>query len=96
LSPAQAAANVSRLLTLPQVRTLREEDGFWQIYSRVAEEFPVRGNAVPDAHIAALLRQHGVGMIYTNDADFKRFSFLKVRSPFERDSAARRRHRDGG
>jgi predicted nucleic acid-binding protein len=42
----------------------------------------VRGNLVPDAHLAALLRQHGVRRLYTNDADFRKFAFLDVRNPF--------------
>jgi predicted nucleic acid-binding protein len=42
----------------------------------------VRGNGVPDAHLAALLRQHGVRMLYTADADCRRFAFLEVRNPF--------------
>jgi predicted nucleic acid-binding protein len=33
-------------------------------------------------HLAALLRQHGVGTFYTRDGDFKRFDFLDVRDPF--------------
>ena len=41
----------------------------------------VRGNLVPDAHLAGLLRQHGVGTLYTADADFRRFDFLRVRNP---------------
>ena len=84
LSPDEAAGNIQRLLDLPHVRTLHEEDGFWDVYRRVAAEFPMRGNAVPDAHLAALLRQHGITTLHTNDADFKRFSFLTVVNPFER------------
>jgi predicted nucleic acid-binding protein len=42
----------------------------------------VRGNLVPDAHIAAILLSHGVKEIVTNDADFRRFNFLRVRNPF--------------
>jgi hypothetical protein len=42
----------------------------------------VRGNLVPDAHLAALLKQHGIRRLYTNDADFRKFPFLDVRSPF--------------
>jgi predicted nucleic acid-binding protein len=45
---------------------------------------PVRGNLVPDAHLAALLRQHGVTTLYTNDVDFRKFTFLTVVNPFER------------
>jgi predicted nucleic acid-binding protein len=37
---------------------------------------------VPDAHLAALLRQHGIRTLYTNDTDFRRFAFLDVRDPF--------------
>jgi predicted nucleic acid-binding protein len=42
----------------------------------------VRGNLVPDAHLAALLRQHGVRRLYTADTDFHRFPFLEVSDPF--------------
>lgn len=83
LSPDEAMRNVENLRGLPHVRTLGEEDGFWDVYRSLATAFPIRGNAVPDAHLAALLRQHGVGTLYTNDADFRRFSFLRVVNPFE-------------
>lgn len=83
LSPGEAMGNIQQLLGLPHVRTLAEDEGFWEVYSGVASIFPLRGNAVPDAHVAALLRQHGVALIYTNDADFKRFPFLTVVNPFE-------------
>jgi hypothetical protein len=82
LSPDEAMQNIHSLLERPHVRTLGEDEGFWEVYRGVAGGFPVRGNAVPDAHLAALLRQHGVGILYTNDADFKRFSFLNVINPF--------------
>ena len=83
LSPDEATHNIQQLLDLPHVRTLGEDEGFWDVYCTVATAFPIRGNAVPDAHLAAVLRQHGVGTLYTNDADFKRFSFLTVVNLFE-------------
>lgn len=83
LTPDEAMGNVQQLLDLPHVRALGEDEGFWDIYRGVAGQFPMRGNAVPDAHLAAVLRQHGVRTLYTNDADFKRFSFLSVVNPFE-------------
>jgi toxin-antitoxin system PIN domain toxin len=83
LTPDEAMRNIQSLLDLPHARTLGEEDGFWDAYLGVATAFPLRGNAVPDAHLAALLRQHGIATLYTNDADFKRFSFLRVVNPFE-------------
>jgi predicted nucleic acid-binding protein len=50
-------------------------------YIRV-RRFPVRGNLVPDAHLTAILHQHGVQKIYTEDRDFLKFDFLDVRDPF--------------
>jgi toxin-antitoxin system PIN domain toxin len=83
LSPDEAMRNVHALVHLPHVRTLGEEEGFWDVYRGIATLFPMRGNAVPDAHLAAVLRQHGVGTLYTSDADFKRFPFLRVINPFD-------------
>lgn len=83
LSPDEAMRNVEGLLSLPHVRVLSEEEGFWNVYRDVAGLLPVRGNLVPDAHLAALLRQHDVTTLYTNDRDFRKFDFLTVRNPFE-------------
>jgi hypothetical protein len=82
LPPDQALNNIESILSLPHVRVLSEDEGFLSIYREVASRFPVRGNLVPDAHLAALLRQHGVRRLYTNDGDFKKFDFLDVRDPF--------------
>jgi uncharacterized protein len=82
LQPEEAARNAETLLRLPHVRTLAEEDGFWDLYREVTKEMPTRGNDVPDAHLATLLRQHGVATLYTNDRDFRKFDFLNVRDPF--------------
>jgi toxin-antitoxin system PIN domain toxin len=82
LSPAEALDNVEALIQLPHVRLLSEEEGFLEVYRGVAGAFPVRGNLVPDAHLAALLKQHGVRTLFTRDADFRKFDFLEVRDPF--------------
>jgi toxin-antitoxin system PIN domain toxin len=81
LSPSEALANVRSLLSMPQTRALGEEEGFFALYETVAGT-SVRGNLVPDAHLAAILLQHGVTTLYTRDADFRRFEFLDVRKPF--------------
>jgi hypothetical protein len=44
-------------------------------------EVPTRGNLVPDAHLAAILRQHGVKKLYSHDRDFLKFGFLDIRDP---------------
>ena len=82
LSPDQALSNVESLLGLPRVRVLSEEEGFLDIYREVTGGFPVRGNLVPDTHLASILHQHNVRTIYTADADFKKFDFLDVRDPY--------------
>jgi len=43
---------------------------------------PLRGNLVPDAHLAAILFQHGVRTLYTADRDFLKFQSLDVEDPF--------------
>jgi uncharacterized protein len=82
LSPEEALANVSALLTLSHVRSISEADGFLEAYKHVTGEAPVRGNLVPDAHIAAILFQHGVRTLYSNDRDFRKFPSIDVRDPF--------------
>jgi uncharacterized protein len=82
LTPAEALGNVASLAAQPRVRLLSEAEGFLDVYRSVTGDFPVRGNLVPDAHLAALLRQHGVRTLYTRDADFRKFALLDVRDPF--------------
>lgn len=83
LSPEEALGNIEALLLLPRVRILTEVEGFLKIYREVTGRFPVRGNLVPDAHLASLLHQHDVRTIYTTDTDFRKFDFLQVRNPFD-------------
>ena len=83
LSPEDAMRNIDALLSLPHARVLSEEEGFWDVYRDVTRGLAIRGNLVPDAHLAALLRQHGVLTFCTNDRDFRRFDFLRLRDPFD-------------
>lgn len=82
LAPAEALGNVEALVRLPHVRLTAEETGFLEVYREVTGGLPVRGKLVPDAHLVALLRQHGVRTLYTRDGDFKKFPFVEVRDPF--------------
>ena len=81
LTPEEAMANMETLLNLPHCRCLAEEGGFWETWRATVGDVSVRGNLVPDAHLAALLRFHGVRRLYTHDRDFRRFDFLDVRDP---------------
>ena len=81
LTPAEAAHNVEALTALPHCRVIGEQEGFWDVYRRVTAEVSTRGNLVPDAHLAAVLRQNGISCLYTHDRDFRKFTFLEVRDP---------------
>ena len=82
LTPATGVANVESLLLLPNVRALGEGERFWECYAEVTRGVVVRGNLTPDAHLVALLLEHGVPLLYSNDTDFKKFSAIRVRDPF--------------
>lgn len=82
LTPDEALGNIAAFVRLPHVRIVSELDGFLDAYRRVAGDMPVRGNLVPDAHVAAILFQHGVQTIYTNDRDFLKFESIEARDPF--------------
>lgn len=79
--PAEAAlANLDALLSVPHVRLLSEDQDFFARYQEVNRTAPAKGNLVPDTHIAVILLQHRVKVLYTNDVDFRRFPFLGVRN----------------
>jgi toxin-antitoxin system PIN domain toxin len=82
LEPARARAGLSSLLRRPHVRCPGEQDGFWSVFEETVAGDVVRGNLVPDAHLVALMRQHGVRTIWTADRDFRRFTGITVRDPF--------------
>jgi toxin-antitoxin system PIN domain toxin len=81
LSPAEALASLSDLIERDHVRTPGEAPNFLVAFHEAASA-GMRGGNVTDAHIAALMRQHGVGTIYTRDRDFRRFDGIRVEDPF--------------
>jgi hypothetical protein len=81
LTPAEAIRSVASLLSRPHVRAPGEAAGFLEVYESTAPQM-TRGRQVPDAHIATLMRQHGVSTIYTRDRDFRRFDGIRVEDPF--------------
>jgi uncharacterized protein len=83
LPPAEAAANIERLLGLPHVQTVGEQERFWSSFRRAARGADARGNLVPDAHMVALMIENGVRTIWTHDRDYRRFSEIESRDPFE-------------
>jgi uncharacterized protein len=83
LPPADATANIDRLLGLPHVQTAGERERFWPSFRRAARAADARANLVPDAHVVALMIENGVRTIWTRDRDYRRFSEIESRDPFE-------------
>jgi toxin-antitoxin system PIN domain toxin len=81
MSAETAWGNVQQLLKLPRARIIQETTSFALDYAEVSKSAGIYGNLVPDAHIATILRQHGVRRFYTADTDFKKFGFLEVVNP---------------
>jgi toxin-antitoxin system PIN domain toxin len=75
---SDAVANVDALLAQPNVRVHGEADDAWSRI-RAAQFEAGGGNDVPDAHLVALMRMHGVPVIYTQDRGFRRFDDIEVR-----------------
>jgi uncharacterized protein len=73
---------VELLLDSPSIVPIAEGDRHRQILANLLRTTPVTGNTMHDAHIAALLIEHGVHEILTADEDFRRFVSLKVTNPF--------------
>jgi len=65
LSPAEAWGNVVQLLNLPRTRTIDEGEDFAETYRQLKDAMVIRGNLVPDAHLAALLIDNGVTRLYS-------------------------------
>ena len=86
LSLAEAISNMEVLIGRAHVRTPGEGEGFWDLYVATRNDAD-RGNDVPDGHLAALMRQHGVATVYTRDRDFRRFDGISVEDPFAGDPA---------
>lgn len=84
LALAQARSNVAQLLALPNVQTTGETDDFWRTFAEVFDDASPTGNLLPDAHLVALMREHGVRTIWSQDRDFRRFRGITVVDPFAR------------
>jgi predicted nucleic acid-binding protein len=76
---------LSLLIEAYDIRILDEDTNWWKELEEITKQIPgLKGNEVFDARIALCLRQHKVKRIWTRDADFKKYSFLKVISFFSK------------
>lgn len=82
LSHSEALSNLEALLALPHVQAAGETDAFWRRFTEVADDVRPTGNLVPDAHVVALMLEHGVRTIWTRDRGYRSFAGIRVRDPF--------------
>jgi len=83
LSPADAITDVDDLIRRPQIVVAAEGERFWRSFKEVASATPPRGPLVPDAHLVALMLEHGVTTMWTGDRDFRKFDGIAVKNPFD-------------
>lgn len=65
----------------------RAKKRFWGTFTTLSAQTSMSANLVPDAHIVALMREHGVRRIWTRDRDIRKFDDFEAIDPF---SAPRR------
>ncbi len=80
----RAWEGVETLLDSPSCIVISEGARHREIVRGLIQTVPLTGNILHDAHVAALLIEHGVDEIITADNDFRRFPQLKVTNPFRR------------
>jgi len=88
LSSSEAMSNVEALIAPSHVRVAGEGGDFWASFRMVAADVKPRGNLVPDAHLVALMREHGVSTIWSHDRDLRKFRGIAVKDPFSGEYSA--------
>jgi toxin-antitoxin system PIN domain toxin len=81
LTTVDAVENIQSLLDHIRVEPIGCNQDSWLIFVRLTQEFPIKGNLIADAVVAATLETHGVKKLYTRDRDFRKFIFLKPIDP---------------
>ena len=78
----QAWEFIEVLLQSDSLRVLTEGQKHREHLSQIIENpRELRGNILQDAQIAAVMREHGIQIIYTRNTDFHKFPHLKVKDP---------------
>jgi hypothetical protein len=79
----RALEDLESLLASPSLSLLGEGPAHASHLVEAVRSGRAAGNLAHDAHIAALMIEHGVREIWTTDRDFARFPGLRLRNPFE-------------
>ena len=81
VSVRQALESIDQVLALDHVRFESDTSDGWSSLREVALRHDTHGGLVHDAHLVALMHQHGVSTIWTHDVDFRRFDGIRVYDP---------------
>ncbi len=80
LSLNRALARTQSWLEQPCTRIINPTERHWTVFQKMLTAGKAVANLVPDAHLAALAKEHGCELIST-DADFARFPGIRWRNP---------------
>jgi hypothetical protein len=79
-----AVEDIESLMESPSLTMLGEGPSHGALLRQAVTGARAAGNLVQDAHIAALLLEHGVRELWTEDRDFARFPGLRVKHPLSK------------
>lgn len=78
---------VETLCAAPGLRALAETVSRAEVLEAFLQEHPnATGNLLLDVRTAVLMKEHGIGVIYTRDTDLHRFPSLEVIDPLVQGS----------
>ncbi len=80
--PPVALSFCEEVLAAPSAVPVRPGERHWPIFAELCRTHSVRGNAVPDAYLAALALEHRATWV-TTDRGFARFEGLRWRTPLD-------------
>ena len=88
-----ALEDLESLLSSPSLSLLGEGPAHVSRLLDTVDAGDATGNLVHDAHIAALVLEHGARELWTTDRDFRRFPGVTIRNPFEEPAVRERKRR---
>lgn len=84
LSPDQAWVHVEAWLAAEPAWIPAPTERHADVLGSLIRSYQVRGNLVPDAHLAAVAIEHGL-TVFSTDTDFARFNEIRWENPIEAD-----------
>ena len=80
MSSAAARAQVDAWLSAPATWVPGPTGDHWRVLAGLIDRYELRGNLIPDAHLATLAIEHGLEL-YSADTDFARFTEVRWVNP---------------